>query len=135
MKLTEQCCTLQQSKRLQELGVTAKSECLHVVGCDFAGILKNEVIFRFDETHGLTLVGDVGQAYTVAELARPMAEWMDRKDKDGSALDDIIEKYVSEEEHNDFNVMYNPQFLADCLIHLLENNLLTPAEVNEAINK
>lgn len=128
MILSEQCCLKWQSDKLAELGVTAESECLHR---EYAG--KVHVLHVWDFTQEWNFdATTVGQAYTVAELARPVAAWMDTlKDE---IPDSILDKY-GVDGANLFSVMFNPKFLADTLIHLLENNLITASQVNEAINK
>lgn len=137
MILTEQCCLKWQSDKLAELGVTAESEFYHLTA------YGNQIGQRCDK--GFVIVEDgsvytedmpsefIASAYTVAELARPVAGWMN--DNNWGTFDSILKKYTNGQTGNAFSVIYNPQYLADCLIHLLENNLLTAEQVNEAINR
>jgi hypothetical protein len=38
-------------------------------------------------------------------------------------------------QSHSFTICYSPQFLANCVIGLLETNRLTPAEVNERLKQ
>lgn len=139
MKLSEQCCTLQQSERLEELGVTAKSAFYHVYPTNKWLIIPDGYFNENDE--GIEFI----QAYTVAELLQALPgivvvdeiRYSLRIVKNNSMYSVCYFDTECEDRSNFYDRVHEKQapLLADCLIHLLENNLLTPAEVNEAINK
>lgn len=133
MNAKEQCCSLEQSKRLAELGVTALSEYLHMQYENVSGGTVHEVMHSGSAAELCMLFSKVvSQAYTVAELARPVTGWMN--DYNFGAFNRILVNYTNGQTGNAFSAIYNPSYLADCLIYLLENNLLTAAEVNASIN-
>jgi len=131
MILSEQCCLLEQSQELERLGVTAESQCVHMRRArgkeDFEVMHVSDL--RVDSEYWVLYE----QAYTVAELARPVAQWVGNN-APSAELREVMDKWAEAQKQNEVAILYNPQFLADCLIHLLEKNLLTAEQVNEAIN-
>ena len=163
MILTEQCCLLPQSKRLQELGVTAKGlfevneyekETTHVLAVDNDSPERLDAILgTYEPTTGYEpkfiafgrFIGTY-QAYTVAELLQALPCQIEVFDMESYSLMIMKNKsmyslryfYTDCPDTADYyDCVHEKQapLLADGLIHLIENNLLTPSEVNEAINK
>ena len=128
MKLSEQVCTLEQAKRLKELGIEQKSICYHHFQKDygFAGVQENK------ENHTVSfgkppMITDMAySAFTVAELGVMIpAEYFLPSNKDGAwwmSHGMTFEKTEAEAR-------------ATMLIQLLQANKVTPAEVNQRLTQ
>ena len=153
MKLEQQCCSLEQGKRLKELGVTAEPLFWHVIDID--PITPLDIIQKWQ--HSNFDQCEKYPAYTVAELGVMLPEEIGHKYNEHSSYyymqghSDVPVKYpklwVIWYEDNDLSPeleVLNMQFAAGdteaearaaMLIYLLENHLTTPEEVNQRLNK
>lgn len=124
MRHEEQCCNIEQAKRLKELGVVAHSIFKH-----FESSVGSMVLNTIPDEDYLS---QEWYAYTVAELGAMLFPTMEQ-DKDesiGWELEPISKKYGV----TTIAPMFNPVFVADCLIHLLEQNLITAEECNNRLS-
>ena len=138
MKLQSQTCLLEQSQKLAELGVTAQSQCVHVLVGRFnpreCSVLPIKNICNTDD-----YIAILCQAYTVAELLQALPKSIGDYDLTiHNSSNHWFISYVNFEfdyraKHSASNDSL-PQLLAVMLIYFLENNLLTAEQVNEAIN-
>lgn len=143
MKLSEQVISLEQAKRLKELGIEQKSICYHHFQKDygFAGVQENK------ENHTVSfgkppMITDMAySAFTVAELGVMLPpftySWMGRANTYGcvSSNQEPNDDYINYSVEN--GQISNGANEAECraaqLIYLLENNLVTPAEINQRL--
>ena len=117
MKLENQVCTLPQAKRLKELGVTAQS-----VNKWYQSSVSAVLLYSISDEPYLD---NEWFAYSVAELGAMMTSLIGTS----AMIDPIVEKYG-----DNINTMWNPLFLADCIIYLLENNVITAADCNARLS-
>lgn len=135
MKIENQCCSLEQAKRLKELGVDGISFFRHQH--------YPETKYRIEAQHitwgdnRATDPGETFSAFTVAELGEMIGEngfskkvthWLGYYKVPGNQYSQIIET-----PKKDFDT--EAQARAEILIHLLENKLITASEVNDRLNK
>lgn len=133
MKLQEQVCTLEQAKRLKELGVSQESIFSYFKAPHHAGICITDMSTR----HVWILSGnpydqediELTAAYTVAELGAMIG----RGTNAAALLYDAVQDHMN--RSHSFTICYSPSFLANCIISLLNTGRLTAAEVNERLNK
>ncbi|PUZ25034.1 hypothetical protein DCC81_12025 [Chitinophaga parva] len=132
MKLQDQVCTLEQGKRLAELGITASPKWMYFNCHPHSGLCLSEMPNR----HMAILTGhfpldpseySLTPAFTVAEL--------------GQMLPDQITQYIRRESNN-WWVGLGPLMAASsseadaraqALIYLLETNQLTADEANKRL--
>lgn len=123
MKLEHQVCTLEQAKRLKELGVTARSIFMH------SEHLEGSVITNTDTAVHLSAM-DYAPAYTVAELMQAI-NW------------DYVSISAPYQEDNTWDMFLRSDkisglmlshVLADTIIYQLENNLITTEQINKRLN-
>lgn len=140
MKLENQVCTLQQAKRLKELGITQDSFFYHIEAFnDIAYMNKICQIKGFDNS---TYSGQyIYSAYTTSEIGVMLPrKYVSEK----TQWEDISKKYICGVPYPDgednYDYSNNSQFgateaeaRAAMLIYLLENNLTTASEVNERL--
>jgi hypothetical protein len=142
MKLSEQCCSLDQAKRLKELGVIGDR------GTNlFFWIHLRKTKYRVEWTgiadHGMmesvTDLVDYWPAFTVAELGVMLPSGYDtmkitvQGEEYGWRGYDISDQQCPPIEEEFYPT--EAQARASMLIHLLENNLITPSEVNNRLNQ
>jgi len=141
MKLENQVCTLEQAKRLKELGVCQDSQCYwrrsqveHIDGVNSWPDQQTlrEMIVEYD---GAGEVGwqdrfEIYSAFTVGELGvmlgfSPYAVYLKK---------DNIVFWHADYEHMPFGAFpTEAEAKAAILIHQLENNLITAAEINQRL--
>lgn len=139
MKLQDQCCTLSQAKRLKELGVNQSSVACYI-GDELH--LFEKWFYNWAEQKGMDAVA----AFTVAELGVMLppsdiskgeftnftkgAKWLSWS-IDCSLWD--APGFPKDGEPGPVHHYTEAECRAEFLIILLENNLITPAEVNDRL--
>src|SRR5574341_2010928 len=117
MKLENQVCTLEQAKRLKELGVTQESY-FHF-GDHLDGVTESWM-HEGDE--------DVFYAaFTVAELGVMIGRGTNAATLFYDAVQDRMNRSHS------FTIALDVQFVANCIIGMLETGRLTMEEVNQRL--
>jgi hypothetical protein len=126
MKLQSQVCTLEQSKRLKELGIIQESYLYHYF---FDNVPRN-LSGQWKLHHEYHKNFEHYSAFTVAELG-VMLSTTDNIHWSSRIMTDKI-SYCHVELYNDAWGAYENEAKgrAELLIHLLNNNVLTPEEVN-----
>ena len=129
MKLSEQVCALEQAKKLYALGVERRSLFYH-----FHGRIEHEAFGS-----------EYYSAFTVAELGvmLPMQVTSGKYDLKGGYGVSVISPLCfamddAEDAGNKFNwgrYATEAEARAAMLIYLLENNLVTPAEINQRLTQ
>lgn len=127
MKLSEQVCTLEQAKKIYALGVERRSLFYH-----FHGRIEHEAFGS-----------EYYSAFTVAELGVMLPpftySWMGRANTYGcvSSNQEPNDDYINYSVEN--GQISNGANEAECraaqLIYLLENNHVTPAEINQRLTQ
>lgn len=132
MKVEQQVCTLQQAKRLKELGIEQFISLFR--WCVFSPDLLGEQYYYepvFKEGLDNAVPGEfIADAFTVFELS----QMFKLIDLDGYTA---CEKTIAKWESPDFDpiaAVFNPQFLADNIIEALERKHITIEACNKAIN-
>jgi hypothetical protein len=121
MKIQDQVCTEQQADRLKELGIVQESLFYHTHS-DWGVMPKKSIDFS----------GDPSSAFTVAELGvllhlSPYSVYL--------KTDNIV-FWHADYEHMPFGAFETEaEAKAAILIHQLDNNIITPAEVNQRLNQ
>lgn len=139
MRLEDQCCSLDQSKRLSELGIKAKSlfywrEYLdeNVNKWQAALLLDDKTD---DESIKYSLADSSYPAFTVAELGVMLPT--DYYSYAGDSCKDwYCLRHGDESNYSKYEFAESPneaQARASMLIYLLENNLTTSKEVNDKL--
>jgi hypothetical protein len=133
MKLEDQVCSPEQSKRLKELGVDDSLYCW-VYPIDNNKFSSSKGICErgwakqiVDENEGNEFDHEMAPAFTVSELAAMIGKGTQA----ASLVYDAVQARMN--QSHSFTICYSPQFLANCVIGLLETKRLTPAEVNERL--
>lgn len=121
MKLENQVCTLQQAEKLKKLGVKQNSLFVYYRGLsiEMHGIhLRSFFDGKNVENaiYGMWTIAELGVMFGIGTRA---TDWLVNVKIDTSTK----------------TLMWRPEFLADCLIEALENNLTTAAEVNERLKQ
>lgn len=159
MNIQNYTCTVEQAKKLRELGVTAKSQyywvsfgtesgqeialCRPVNSyeqkpCEWAWYILGEVRQEIQEQidhDKLNADGVVYPAYTLGELLR-MADTETYVQRAGSYTSEYAQWEWVDEGREAANGVYDTpeQASADMLIHLLENKYITPEQCNGALD-
>jgi len=123
MELSKQCCTVEQGKRLTELGVNAPSLFEHVE--QYGKPNRIRPVPEVD-THDFK---STYPAYTVAELGAMFGRDTVAAQRLYDAVLDRMNEGLS------FTIAYSAEFLATCLIGAIERNLITPEQCNNNLNK
>lgn len=118
MKLQDQVCTMEQAKRLKGLGVCQDSYLFHIVGITTPGTLSKKEKIIFNQHYS---------AFTVAELGAMIGKGTNA----AALLYDAVQDQMN--RSHSFTICYSPQFLANCIISMLETGRLNPAEINERL--
>lgn len=134
MKLENQVCTLEQAKRIKELGVAYESIFRYV--SDYKGEFECVLSWGYEWSDYPCHAGsnDIISAYTVAELGVMLPNLIAIEYK----LDEFFDNHFSdlpakEKELRFWGAIMSATFLAAMLIYLLENNLTTSEEVNKRL--
>ena len=131
MKIENQVVTIEQAKKLKELGVTAEPLFWYVIDID--PITPLDIIQKWQ--HSNFDQCEKYPAYTVAELGvmMPSETFTQRTGSEDSEYDNW--EWVDDGNGN-ANGLYETEAeaRASMLIYLLENNLTTPEEVNQRLN-
>jgi hypothetical protein len=135
MKLENQVCTEQQAIRLKELGIDQSgyySYAHRVINSkpSFNGEMTEwEAEYSEDaELIETSLAHFDGLPHVSAFTITEMGAMIGKGTNASSLLYDAVQARMN--QSHSFTICYSPQFLANCVIDLLENNLITPAEVN-----
>lgn len=113
MKLENQVVPIEQAKRLKELGVNAPSIFLWYKANNGYEVVYNEDLVDFDTNFSAYGVAELGVMFGIGTRA---TDWL-----------------VNTMCRPSKTVMWNPYFLAKCLIEALETGITTAAEVNERL--
>lgn len=129
MKLENQCCTREQSKRLKELGISQNSTEYFLKGVDdlYTGtFLKRMANGKNDDNASSAFtVAELGVLLSAATLGVMLPVW------NGAAFSVDI-SLATGWDYNCFE--FEAQARAAMLIYLLENNLVTAEECNTRLN-
>lgn len=139
MKIQDQVCTLDQGKRLAELGITASPKWMYFNCHPHSGLCLSEMPNR----HMAILTGhfpldpseySLTPAFTVAELGI-MMPWSYSTVRHSEFLPDEESWSVEKNGESDSDTSYltEAQARAALLIHLLETNQLTADEANKRL--
>lgn len=143
MNIENQVCAFEQAKRLKELGVTypkGKESFFKWFECD-NGENWEPGLFRPDSGEfDYMLINDVGGAYsddietsgnwnafTVSELGVMFGKGTNA----ASLLYDAVQAQMN--RSHSFTIVLSPQFLANCLIGMLETGRIKAEEINERL--
>lgn len=131
MKLIDQVITLEQAKRLKELGVVqeaiwfwaypVKEEMISTMKGIIHYTTKEDILTDND---GDEFDHDVAAAFTVAELGAMIGKGTNA----ASLLYDAVQDQMN--RSHSFTIVLSVQFVANCVIGMLETGRLTPEEVN-----
>jgi len=149
MELKNQVCTLEQSEKLQELGIECASIFVHHSWLDEdVNKWQSRVMLQSEPLHEdmkYALADGRLPAFTVAELGVMLpSEWLNPLDQHDTKTENIIGcwktpkgmfRYRMDEDDNECSKPMNEaQARAAMLIYLLENNYVTAAECNARLN-
>jgi len=141
MRIETQVCSLEQSKRLKELGVEQKSVFYFHPAFDkpvFGEVVTTVTGKQYKKTQVCNDKGGANAAFTVAELGVMLPDDV-RTNGQGilfvfNPLGNKLDKLALEGLPFDFKVYpTQAQASAAMLIHLLENNIITVQEVNKRL--
>lgn len=113
MKLQDQCCSMEQADRLKELGVAMESLFYHT-DSDWGVMPRKSIDFS----------GNPSSAFTVAELGVMIGKGTNA----AALLYDAVQDRMN--RSHSFTIVLGVQFVANCLIGMLETGRLTVEEVN-----
>ena len=134
MKLEQQVCTLEQAKKLKELGVEQKVLYQWKVN-DVQTVVIDTPMAMWIERYVPPVGNAFYAAFTVAELGvmLPSETFTQRTGSEDSEYDNW--EWVDDGNGN-ANGLYETEAEARAamLIYLLENHLTTPEEVNQRLN-
>lgn len=143
MTLEQQVCSMPQGKRLMELGIEniGYFSFLDTPSLSWSKS-KKHIIFERDRgvPAGSAIKAEndevqrcIYPAFTVAELGAMLGLFLDRDSHaHNKSFDDWFEK-MEGKYGNNLSVCYNPLFIADYVIYLLENNYITAESCNKAL--
>jgi hypothetical protein len=161
MKLQDQVITIEQAKRLKELGITGESAFSHFKAASHSGICLGD-IGNLRHVWALTGNGydregvEFIPAFTVAELGVMLPEWLNIEEKPYRITQWYNEPEVAAEFGGEYRISYRhfakapiPQEIpvdamrgnteaqtrAAMLIYLLEKASITPEEANTRLLK
>ena len=121
MELNKQCCTVEQGKRLTELGVNAQSVFTHLYDMGEYTIIQSRQVLSNGSPMDYP-------AYTVAELGAMFGRGTVAAERLYDAVLNRMNGGVS------FTIAYSAEFLATCLIGAIERNLITPEQCATNLN-
>lgn len=137
MKIEDQCCTLEQAERLNNLGVKYSSpQYVYILRLDEFKLSNVDEYNRWAAQYNALFVHETKHfpAFTVAELGVLLPDYYESHRgllKETWYCDDVNKP----DQHNDWFAMEKTeaQARAAMLIYLLENKLITPEEVNQRL--
>lgn len=146
MKLQNQVCTIEQGKRLAELGVNPFGSYFCYSGNEKSGFEVVPIVSLEDDGDGN--VGHASPAFTVAELGAALpTEYTAVRTNENTAFNGywwMIETDFSNECEKCMECLSliktatlsstQASAMASMITHLLETGILTASEVNECIN-
>lgn len=146
MKLQDQVITLEQAKKLKELGVNGDSAFRWLCLSEVNGLNSTYDYWEIHYDNPIKVCKDRLPAYTVAELGQVLPFWVeDPEDKQCYPLDmyrfnpdwewHIAYQGTSDKSLISLTAHTEAEARAKMLIHLLENNHTTPEQVNQSLNK
>jgi hypothetical protein len=141
MKLQNQVCSLEQGKRLAQLGISTNShlswfgdETLRLMDNGKDGVSYSNWVFvsqtepvnnqEADWRDDVCITKPLAPAFSVAEMGLMIGRGTRAAEHFYNAVLDRLNS------GNSFTIALAPQFVATCVIGLLERELLTPEEVN-----
>lgn len=135
MKIEKQCCTIEQSYRLQKLGIDGKlsifSYCSYLP--DPTGQHEGYTIIM-DSEHRLAGVSEqLAPAFTVAELGLMLPGFPNWNWETYFHASENEWKLRSGHSNDEGSADSEAQCRAKILIHLLENNHITASDCNERL--
>ena len=143
MNIEKQCCTLEQAKRLQELGITAKGflswACKGAYYCDNIEYAEEPPFIAFDCSEYSYPYKFIAYAFTCAELGAMLPAQIKLSNELYPIVfyKDIDNKYYAAQiTKQPVSIGFNTQAecKADRLIYLLEKNLVTAEYCNQQLN-
>lgn len=127
MKLIDQCCAISQAKRLKELGVRQDSYFYHHPNFETPAPGHTSVK-KYGTQYKVTQVKNDAavtlSAFTIAELALMIGKGTNA----ASLLYDAVQ--VRMNQSHSFTIVLSVQFVANCVIGMLETGGVTVEEVN-----
>lgn len=165
MKLTEQVCTLEQAKRLKELGIEQSKNLFYFTEINkddywiipviewtkFVALNRECLIYPDNASYWHIGNSEIIATFTVAELGvmlphpsslNEMGGWLHNSECDTTSTDGLpwylLWEYDLDKENAGFgrhiiSGVTEAEARAAMLIYLLENNLVTAAEVNDRL--
>lgn len=144
MKLQKQVCTLEQAKRLKELGIEQNYGFTYFSKISYQRVVHLVVqhpdhcpsFGTFEETESDT--GYFIRAFTVAELGEMLPDYTQTQRGFGTSGQKLgtggeYWESLSEEYSERFTATTEAETRAAMLIHLIENNLVDVKDVNEQL--
>lgn len=141
MKLSEQVCTLEQAKKLYALGVERRSLFYH-----FHGRIEHEAFGS--EYYSAFTVAELGVMLQKGEIGIPVYESEINTSSETFTTVSIetwitpnifncaiVNKEFPDRVYKECKSRYEAEARAAMLIYLLENNLVTPAEINQRLTQ
>jgi hypothetical protein len=137
MKLSEQVCTLEQAKKIYALGVERRSLFYH-----FHGRIEHEAFGS--EYYSAFTVAELGVMLPHPSSLNEMGGWLHNSECDTTSTDGLpwylLWEYDLDKENAGFgrhivSGVTEAEARAAMLIYLLENNLVTPAEINQRLTQ
>jgi hypothetical protein len=145
MKIENQVCSIEQAKLLKSLGIEQESLFFwynqpHDNGKDEYWETE-EVAYRpwfvnasypEDESEGCTYYAhgtEQYSAFTVSELAAMIGKGTNA----ASLLYDAVQSQMN--RSHSFTICYSPEFLANCVISMLQTGRITAEEINERLKE
>lgn len=128
MKIEDQCCTLEQAKRLEELGIIQES--LFVWKCnDVQNVVVDIKMKGWIDRYVRCVNNDYYSAFTVAELGVMLGiEWLPYYDH----VEDVWKTGIGTELKG-YGTTNEAVIRAALLIHRIEMNYVKPEEVNQRL--
>lgn len=137
MKLSEQVCALEQAKKIYALGVERRSLFYH-----FHGRIEHEAFGS--EYYSAFTVAELGVMLPHPSSLNEMGGWLHNSECDTTSTDGLpwylLWEYDLDKENAGFgrhivSGVTEAEARAAMLIYLLENNHVTPAEINQRLTQ
>jgi hypothetical protein len=133
MKIENQVCTLEQAKRLKELGVNTKCAFGFIeIPANGLGVYA----YWHDEKYALINADIImylgnGEGKWYAPTVTELGAMFGKGTSAASLLYDAVQDQMN--RSHSFTIVLSPQFLANCLIGLLETGRVAADEVNQRL--
>lgn len=131
MKLQDQVCTLEQARRLKELGIIQESIWFWTFPVNERMISTKKGIIHNTTCEDILIDNDgdefdheIAAAFTVAELGAMIGKGTNA----ASLLYDAVQDQMN--RSHSFTIVLSAQFVANCLMGMLETGRVTAEEVN-----